>query len=744
MLRLHTFGGCFLARDGRRLDALSGQRKALALLAVLAAAGEGGVSRDVLLAQLWPESDEARARTSLKQLVHSLRQQTQDPELLLPTAELRLNPMRITSDVHEFRDAERRGDHEAAVELYAGPFLDGFNVRSADGFERWAAMERASLARGFARSAEALAERAVARGDNHAAVEWWRRLANAEPLSARAAAGLMRALDAVGERAAAVRHSQLYEVLVREELGGAVDPAIAMLATSLRRAGPLAPVVTGTVIAPSATVAGPVSTERPTDRPAAASLPTQHPSVAVLPFVNTTGDPNDEPFSDGLTDELIGLLGRAPGLTVTARTSAFSFKGRGLSVRAIAGALGVAMVLEGSVRRTGNRLKVTAQLVRASDDRVVWAEMYLGTLADVFTVQEEIARAIVAALRVELGGAEIPGGAATAGEGHARLAGRAPASVEVYELYLRGRYLWNSRTRGDGLRQALHCFERAAELDPGYARAHAGISDVHALLAIFGHASAREEFAAAKVAARHALALDDTLAEAHVALAHVLFVHDYEWAAAEREFRRATALDASNTAAHFLLAVCLQDQGRFEEAIAEVLTARALDPLSPQVGNLLGRVYVNARRPDEAIRHLRDTLELSPESDLAYQQLGHAYLQRGMPDEALAALRQAATLSGARDTAHLAYALAVTGDPAAARRIVRELLDPATNTSIAPFHMAMAYAGLGESDAAFDWLERGSAERAAFMDGVKITPAFDSLHADPRWARLLRRMGLTP
>ena len=175
-----------------------------------------------------------------------------------------------------------------------------------------------------------------------------------------------------------------------------------------------------------------------------------------------------------------------------------------------------------------------------------------------------------------------------------------------------------------------------------------------------------------------------------------------------------------------------------------MLTARALDPLSPQVGNLLGRVYVNARRPDEAIRHLRDTLELSPESDLAYQQLGHAYLQRGMPDEALAALRQAATLSGARDTAHLAYALAVTGDPAAARRIVRELLDPATNTSIAPFHMAMAYAGLGESDAAFDWLERGSAERAAFMDGVKITPAFDSLHADPRWARLLRRMGLTP
>lgn len=749
MLRLHSFGGCFLTRDGERLDALSGQRKALALLAVLAAAGERGASRETLLAYLWPESDEVRARTSLKQLVHFLRQQAQAPDLLLATVELRLNPAHIASDVADFRDAARRGDHEATVDLYAGPFLDGFNLRAADGFERWAATERASCARGFAGALEALAERANARGEGRVAVEWWRRLANAEPLSARAAAGLMRALDAVGERAAALRHARVYELLVREEVGCAVDPAIAALIACLHRAAPAIPVtpatpVTRATAASSAAVAGPVSNERPPGASVAASPPTTHTSVAVLPFVNTSGDPDDEPFSDGLTDELIGLLGRANGVTVTGRTSAFALKGRGIGVRAIADMLGVATVLEGSVRRTGDRLKVTAQLVRASDDRVLWAEMYRKELADVFAVQEEIALAIVAALRVELGSTERSGGAETAGAGHTRFAGRPPASIEAYELYLRGRFLWNTRSRGDGLRQALHYFERAAALDPGYARAHAGISDVHALLAIFGHGRAPEEFAAAKAAACRALALDDTLAEAHVALAHVLFVHEYAWAAAEQAFRRATTLDASNTAAHFLLGVCLQDEGRFDEAIAELQTARALDPLSPHVGNLLGRVYVNARRPDDAIRHLRDTLELNPESDLAYQQLGHAYLQKKMPAEALAALRQAAALSGARDAAHLAYACAVTGDAATARRIVQDLLDPATNPDVAPFHIAMAYTGLGEADVAFHWLERGCAERAAFMDGVKITPAFDPLHTDPRWPRLLGRMGLTP
>src|SRR5215207_127548 len=236
MLRLHTFGGCLLTRDGARVDALSGQRRALALLAVLAAAGERGVSRDTLLGHLWPESDDEHARTSLKQLVRSLRSRLHAADVLLGSAELRLNPELVSADVAEFRAALTRGDHEAAATLYAGPFLDGFFLKGADAFERWVATERAALAYDFARILEALAERASANGDERAAVESWRRLAAADPLNARAAVGLMRALDVAGERAGALQHARVYEQLVREELDAAPEPAVTALVERLRQA----------------------------------------------------------------------------------------------------------------------------------------------------------------------------------------------------------------------------------------------------------------------------------------------------------------------------------------------------------------------------------------------------------------------------------------------------------------------------------------------------------------------------
>jgi DNA-binding SARP family transcriptional activator len=241
MLQLHTFGSCLLTRDGARVDALSGQRKALALLALLAAAGEHGVSRDTLLGHLWPESDDEHARTSLKQLVRSLRSRLHAPEVLLGSAELRLNPNLVTSDVAEFRAALTRADHEAAAALYAGPFLDGFFLKGADPFERWVATERAALAQDFARVLEVLAERASANGNGRAAVESWRRLAAADPLNARAAMGLMRALDVAGERAVALHHARVYEQLLRDELDAAPEPALTALVERLRQAEPTGP-----------------------------------------------------------------------------------------------------------------------------------------------------------------------------------------------------------------------------------------------------------------------------------------------------------------------------------------------------------------------------------------------------------------------------------------------------------------------------------------------------------------------
>ena len=789
MLRLRTLGGCLLERGGSRLDALSGQRKGLALLALLAATGERGLSRDAVLAYLWPDSDEERARTSLKQLVHSLRTQLRAADLLAPSAELRLNPIVVTSDVADFRAALARAVPEEAVALYAGPFLDGFYLRNADEFERWAATERAALAQDAARALEVLAERADARDDRRAAVEWWRRVAQAEPLSARAAIGLMRALDAIGERTAALQHARIYERLVQQEVGSAPDPSVTLLAEQLRRtAAPVgapdlaatehlaaiagessvgqAPAASGAAQTPVAersrarprtpllfvaasllvavvlagvgaswsrarSAAEGVAVDR--GRAAATPVGVVRPSVAVLPFANTSGDPGDEPFSDGLTDELIGALGKVSGLKVAGRTSVFALEGKSLGVRAIADTLGVSTVLEGSVRRSGNRIKVTAQLVGATDNAVLWTETYDRERRDVFVVQEEIARAIVAALRVRL----VDGG-------RGALVVRQTEDPRAYELYLRGRHLFNGRTTRDELLRASYYFAEAIARDSAYARAYAGLSDTHARLGIFGYGTSHEQFAKARTAARTALALDGTLAEAHASLAHVLCVYDFQWDAAEQEFRRAISLDPGYIFARLPFAICLASRGQYAEALAQLDTARAADPLSPAPSNLLGRVYVSAHRPDEAIRHLREALELNPQLDLAYQQLGHAYLQKGMHAEAIDALRRAAALSGPRDSAQLAYAYAVAGQRDEARRIVDRLVASSRPGDALPFHIAMAYVGLGDRDEAFRWLERGYAERSSFMGGLAATTAFAPLRTDPRWGPLLRRMRLDP
>ena len=764
MIQLYTFGGCRVVQDGSRLDALSGQRKALALLALLAAAGEPGIGRDLLLACLWPESSEERARTSLKQLVHSLRQQLGSPDILLGTAELRLNPELVSSDVAEFRHALARADWAAAAALYAGPFLEGFYLRGADDFERRVADERAALAREAARALETLADDADRRGDRRAALEWWRRLAYVEPLSARAAIGLMHALDAVGERAAAVRHAQTHELLVREAVGADPDPAVAALATRFQRMAPVA--------APSAERGGgdsePEETGRDAGEPPAGSPPggrravrsalvigalvmlglavavgglrwggERAPSVipsrslVVLPFVNTGGGAANEHFSSGLTDELIGALGRIRELRVVGRTSAYAAQRRGLDAPGLARALDVGSVLEGSVRRDGERLKVSAQLVDATSDRVLWAESYDRELRDVFAVQEDIARAIVTALRVEL-----------VGPSRAVFAARAPADPLASELYLRGKYVFATHLGRDGMMQAASYFEQAIARDSTYASAWAGLSDARARLAIFGYGRSHEEFALAKAAARRALALDSTLAAAHAALAHVLFVYDFEWDAAEHAFRRALELDPGYTFARLPFAICLASRERFGEALAQLDTARAADPLAPVIPNVRGRVLLSAGQPDSAIRSLREALSLNPQLDLAWQQLGHAYLQKGMHDEAISALRRAATLSGARDSAHLAYAYAVVGRPDEARRVLGTLVGSPERATVLSAHLAMAYAALGEIDEAFRWLDRGYQERGSFMAGVNVTSAYTPLHGDPRWRALLVRMGL--
>ena len=497
MFRLNTFGGCFLERDGRRLEGLSAQRKGLGLLARLASAGDAGLSRDAVAACLWPESDESRAAASLKQQVHSLRQQLGSSDVLLGPSTLRLNPALITSDIAEFQAAVQRSDAETVVALYTGAFLDGFFIRGADPFERWAATERAIVASQYDDALEQLAQRASAAGDLLGAVQRWRRRQGTDPLSGRVAVQLMRALDLSGDRAAALRHAVIHAELLRQELGpSATDDAVAEFAAELanqrvvhtaivspaRESRDEAPHASGsdagnapaTLPEPADARSAPEQSVRasPTSRPiarqrqrhialvlgsllavitlgygvwrslvqrsglqsspiatgvSAPNVPDR--SVAVLPFANTSGDAADEPFADGLTDELIGALGQVAGLKVAPRTSAFALNGKGLDVRQIAETLDVATALEGSVRRAGDRLRINVALVSAAENRVLWSKSYDRELRDIFAVQREIALSVAHALQITIDSAS--------GAPPVR---QSSADHIAYELFMKGEF----------------------------------------------------------------------------------------------------------------------------------------------------------------------------------------------------------------------------------------------------------------------------------------------------------------
>jgi TolB-like protein/Tfp pilus assembly protein PilF len=545
---------------------------------------------------------------------------------------------------------------------------------------------------------------------------------------------VLRALDAAGPASGAGTAAHA------EHAGHTAHPAVAARHLRHRRLVVFAVVALVLGAAAYGALAGGygrlVRSGRGAAAPAGASTGTAagEKSVAVLPFVNIGGDTATEYFADGMTEELIATLGKAEGLKVAARTSSFAFKGKSENVAEIGRRLNVGTVVEGSVRRAGGRLRVSAQLVSAADGYQLWSETYDRELRDVFRVQDEISRAIVGALRLKLRLAL--GGGTT-------LVRAATADPEAHDLYLRGRFLWNQRTY-ESLLQAVRYFERAIERDPSYAEAYAGLADTYVVLPVYGPARPREAYAKAKTAALRALAGDSTLADAHAALGYARMFGDYDWPGGEREVRRAMALDPNYAPAHQRAANYFLAQNRPDEAATEAERARALDPLSRVIGADAGTALGMAGRFDEALRVLRATLELDPNFARAHTALCDVYLWQRKAREAVAACERAAALSG-RELAvgPLAYAYAAAGERARAAAVLGELEDRRRRTYVRSTAIAVARLGLGDVDAALAWLDSAVAEHDPNLDYL-WAPIWAPLHADPRFARLRVRMGLRP
>jgi serine/threonine-protein kinase len=456
-----------------------------------------------------------------------------------------------------------------------------------------------------------------------------------------------------------------------------------------------------------------------------------HKSLAVLPFVNLSPDPENEFFSDGMTDELINALAKLEGLHVVSRTSAFAFKGRQEDIRTIGERLNVQAVVEGSVRRAGRKLRVMAQLVNVRDGFHVWSETFDRELEDVFAIQDEIARAISSALEIRL-----------LGRGPARP--RHPADdLEAYSLYLKGRHHWNQRT-DDALWTGLDFFRQALSRNPDYALAHAGVADSHLILGFYCVLPPNEAFPAAKAAALRALELDPGLAEARAALAYVAMYHDWDWDEAERGFRETLRLNPGYATAHQWYGNFLATQGRFEESIASFGRAISLDPLSPLRLAARGWGFYFARQYDEALDHGRRALALDPNFVVAHTWLGLALEQQGARQEAVAAFEEAVRLSGR--TSHtlgmLGHARAVHGDHPAARAILAELEETRRIRFVSAYDLAVINVALGEVERALDWLELGFDERTHWMALLGVEPRFDPLRAVPRFHELLARLGM--
>ena len=711
------------AVEGRRWS----RRKPKLLVKLLALQPHHRLHREQLMELLWPELDAEAAANNLHKTIHLVRHAL-EPELK-SAAESRFissqghllalhAPGGLRIDAEEFErraaEAKRSGEaeeYEAALAFYAGDLLP------EDLYEDWTAARREQL-RGQRR--ELLTKLALlyeARGEFGRGVEQWERLLDCDPPNEEAHRRLMSLHAQMGNRHLALRQYQQCREVLRKELDAEPESATVELRGRI---------VSGLVQTLQQGEAG----RREDAHGAGASL-------AVLPLDNSCADPNAEYLSDGITESIINNLSQLRGLRVMARSTVFRFKGRGFGPQEVGRALGARAVLTGRVLQLGDRLVIRAELVDTADGTQIWGEQYDGHVSDVLAVQEEIAKRISEKLQLRL-----------TSEERGQLAGRHTEITEAYHAYLRGRYFWNKRTE-NGLKKGIEHFRQAIEIDPCYAQAYAGLADSYVVLGSFGVGALApaEAFPRAKEAAVRALEIDGTLAEARAALAYALANYNWDWAGAQREFLRAIELKpACTTAHHWYGLIYLTAMGCLDEAFAEVRRAHELEPLSLNINTDFGFLPYLMRQYDRAIDEYRKALELDQNFIYTHWKLGLAYEQKEMYEEAIKEFYKAIALSGgsAQALVLLGHTYAVSGRRGEALKVLDELGELSKRRYVSSYRVAAIHLGLEDKERAFEWLERAYEERDSWLAWLKVDPVLDDLRSDPRFADLVRRVGLPP
>ena len=467
-------------------------------------------------------------------------------------------------------------------------------------------------------------------------------------------------------------------------------------------------------------------------KPEAIKIPELKNSIAVLPFKNMSADPEQEYFCEGLAEELINALTQIQDLRVVARTSAFSFKGKDIDIREIGKKLNVDKVLEGSVRKEGKKIRITAQLINVTDGFHIWSEKYDRDMEDIFSIQDEISLTIVEKLKLKLLEKE-----------KAKIVKRYTDNLGAYNLYLKGRYYWNKRYEGLSQR-AIECFEKAIKKDPTYALAYTGIADVYDAIGYWNFLPPSHAFSKANEAAQKALKIDIDLAEAHTSLASVQMEYEFDWPAAEKSLQRAIDLNPNYAYAHSLYGNFLGAMDRFEEAFKETKRAQECDPLSLLINAFVGLVFYLARHYDEAIQECQKALEMDPNSIIALAITAFIYVQKSMYEEAIVALKKSLSLSEGSTfwLAALGWAYAKSGKRAEGNKMLEDLKKRSNKQYVAPLNFAYIYIGLDEVERALEWLEKAYEGHNSHLYFIKTDPIYDNLRQHERFKALIKKMDL--